>query len=560
MLKLFKNFGGVLKSYTYSEKLISVIAVAVFFAMLVKMIVFPYGLFGFGGTSIYTEGLVSKNGIQNINPLFVDYNEADREVSRLVFSGLMKYDPVKKAVVNDMAQLTINDAKTEYTFKMRDGLKWHDDAPITVDDVYFTFHDIILDPTFPNEVLKANFAGVKVTKIDGKTIKFVLDKPNVFFLTNFIIGILPKHILQSIKPTAILLDDFNKKPVGSGPYMVTDPVEVFKDGRTQITLTLNKNYYGEQSDIGFIRFIAYQSMDDLLTQVNAVNGVVKVSGNYINDFISNDRFNLLPYKLPQYTAVFLNLDSKILKNAKVGLALQKSLDKDAFIGKSLDKVRIDTPLLDLKQDELAYKLDVEAAKQSLWDGGYKYAASDVDHKGFRFDSSGNPLELRLIARAYDQGTYQYDETLKTVKFLQDSWQKIGFSIKVNFLALPSFNDKIAARDYDLLLVGQNLAYNLDTYSYWHSSQANASGQNLSNYKSFQVDSLIEGIRSVFDLEKRLVKLKELAGKLKADIPAIFLYSPIYYYATDGKVTGISTDGVVFPSDRFAGISVWKFTK
>lgn len=558
--ELLKKFPQVLKTYTYADKVLSVTAIVVFLLMIVKMIIFPYGLFGFGATSIYTEGIVAKNGIQNINPLFVDYNEADREVSRLVFSGLMKYDPTKKAVVDDMAALAVNDEKTEYTFKIRDGLSWHDGKPVTLEDVYFTFHDIIADTSFPNEILKTNFSGVKIEKIDHQTIKFTLEKPNVFFIGNFTVGILPKHILGNVSPSDILEHDFNKKPIGTGPYMVTEPVEAFS-GRTQITLTRNPNYYGQLSEVEFMRFIAYPTMDDLVEEISAVNGVVKVSGNYITEFVNNERFELLPYRLPQYTAVFLNLESKILKdNDKIRLAMQKALDKEALIGDSLDKIRIDTPLLELNQVEWIYKANVDEANSALKEAGYKYHADDAEQEGIRYDSEDEALELKLVARLYDEGTYQLDETKKIVKFLEESWENIGFSIQVEFLPLEVFNEKVASRQYDLLLVGQNLGYNQDTYSYWHSAQANPLGQNLSNYKSFQVDSLIEDIRSVFDLQTRQDKLKELATKIREDIPAIFLYTPVYYYASDGKIPDISMEGVVFPSDRFSSINQWKFSK
>ena len=452
MFKFLQKFVAVGVTYDYRDKLISVAAVAVFLLMIVKIIIFPYGLFGFGETNIYTEGLVAKNGIQNVNPLFVDYNEADREVSSLVFSGLMKYDPDKKAVVDDMASLTVNEEKTEYIFKLKDGLKWHDGQPVTADDVFFTFHDIVMDQSFPNEILKAAFLGVQVLQLDDMTIKFVLEKPNTFFVTNFVTGILPKHILDGVSASEILINDFNKKPIGTGPYMVTDAVESFADGRTQITLERSPYYYGELSEIELLRFVVYPTIEDLSEEVNAVNGVVKVSGNNILDFVSNERFKLIPYQLPQYTAVFMNNDSDFLKNSKVRLALLKSIDKDAFIGDAMDKVRIDTPLMDLEQGEWVYKPNVEEAQGALKDAGFKYDEKDKDHKGLRYDKDGIPLQLNLVARLYDQGGYQFEETKKLVSFLQSSWEKIGVSIQVEFLPPDVFTERVAARKFDLLYV------------------------------------------------------------------------------------------------------------
>lgn len=560
-MKPFKSIIAIFKSYDFRDKVISGLAITAFLAMFVKMIFFPYGLFSFGESNIYTEGIIAKNGIQNINPLFVDYNEADMEISRLIFSGLMKYDPEKRAVIDDMATLSISEDKTEYVFLMRDGLKWQDGKPLTVEDVYFTFHDVIMNDSFQNEILKTNFAGVTIEMIDAKTIKFKLQKPNIFFVNNLTIGILPKHILGNVNPADLLKDEFNKIPVGSGQYMVTEPVEAFPDGRMQITLTRNPYYYGSPSEIEYIRFIVYPTMEQLLSGINAVNGVVKVTGNYISEFQNNERFELIPYQVPQYTAVFMNMESKILKdNKNVRLALQKAIDKEKLISDFVDKIPVDTPLMELNQEDWVYKSNVEEAQGALKEAGYNYAKDDKGHVGIRYNKNGDALELNFIVRLYEQETYKYEETLKIVTFLQEAWESIGFSIQIQFLPEEEFQKRIISRNYDLLLVGQNLGYNLDTYSYWHSTQATPMGLNLSNFKSFQVDSLIEDIRSVFDLEKREKELKDLAQQISEDIPAIFLYRPVYYYATDGKVSGISMDGIVFPSDRFSNISEWKFER
>ncbi len=560
-MNFFRKIPAVLKTYDYRDKIISVFAVVLFLLMIVKMIVFPYGLFGFGDTDLYTEGIVSRSGIQNVNPLFVDYNEADREVSALVFSGLMKYDPDNKVVVEDVARVSISEDKKEYTFRIREGIKWHDGRPLTAEDVYFTFGDIIKDPAFQNEILKTNFEGVEVELVDDSTVKFVLEKPNVFFVSNFTVGILPKHILENVFAGDLLESDFNRNPIGTGPYKVRDPVESFPDGRTQIVLERNPEYYGERPGIELMRFIAYPTMDALVERVDSVNGVPKVSGRHIPYFDDSARFELIPYELPQYTAVFMNMDSEALKNRqKIRLALQKAIEKDDLIGDSRDKIRVDTPLMELDQDEWVYQADFDQAQGAMKDAGYSYDSEDVDHEGLRYDSEGDPLELRLIARLYDEGTYQFEETLKVVEFLEQSWREIGVDIRTDFLPQEEFNNQIMLRSYDLLLVGQILGYNLDTYSYWHSTQAGPRGQNFSNYKSFRVDSLIEAIRSTFDKEEKEARLEELGEILREDVPAVFLYRPIYYYATDGKASGIDMSGLVFASDRFSRISSWALVR
>jgi len=555
-MRIFRKLGKVFRAYSDLDKAVSFACLGVILLMLLKMIIFPYGLFNFGKVDIYTEGLVGQNGFQNLNPLFVDYNILDREVSRLVFSGLMKYDNETGAVVGDMADLMINEDKTEYTFVLKDGLKWHDGKNVTAEDVYFTFAEVVQDPTFANEILKTNFEGVEITMVDEKTIKFKLEKPNIFFITSLTTGLLPKHVLGGVPVMDLLQNDFNKKPIGSGPYKVSDPISVFKDGRMQVTLEVNRYYYGINPKLEHFRFISYPTTEQLMEQLHAVNGIVKISGEYAEEIKKTNEFVMIPYELPQYMAVFLNMDSPELQEKSVRIALQKAIYKTDFLTELKDKKPVDTPLLELAQGgEWIYQPSMDNANGALYDLGYKYASID---SRYRTDENGKTLHLTMIARAFPEDSQQSEETQTVVDYLKKQWGAIGIEIDVELLPVDKLNERIMDRNYDLLFIGQTLGYNLDTYSYWHSTQVGANGLNLSNYKSFQVDSLIEDVRSVFDPVKREEKLKLIGDKIAEDIPAVFLYKPTYYYASDGKVEGIKMNNVAFPSDRFFNISDWHF--
>ena len=549
---VFKGFQDVFHAYTYRDKFWTTVSLVVIILMLIKLILFPGGIGIFGSAkALYTEGLVSKNGIQNLNPLFVEYNEADRDISSLIFSGLMKYDPKTKQIVDDMATLTVNEDKTEYNLQIKDTITWHDGEEFNSDDVKFTIQDTILAPYFPNEILKANFQGVKLEIIDDKNIKFTLEKPNVFFINNLTVGMLPEHLLKDVEPDELLQAEFNSDPIGTGPYKISEPVKKFLDGRWQITLKRYDNYYAAQPEIQLMRFTVYQEMSYLLEDTGSMNGVVKITGENLLDFKEQERFNLIPYQQPQYMGIFMNTDSSILKdNKNVRLGLQKAIDKEELIEGREDLSIIDTPLLELNQEDWIYQANLEQANGALKEGGYSYAEEDTEKTGIRYNDNGDALELRLIVRAYQEGSEQMEQIYQMIDYLTKRWAQIGVAIDVEYLNLSDFNTAVSTRQYDLLFIGHNLGYNLDTYSYWHSAQANPRGQNFSNYGSFQVDTLIENIRSTFDQEKKSDLLKQLAEQIKTDVPAIFLFRPIYYYASDSQIEGLSMENLVFPSDRF----------
>jgi peptide/nickel transport system substrate-binding protein len=554
MKKSLRIFLRVLRAYTLEEKVLSIIIAGAVFFLSVQGF---FDLFHLSGTifdgGIYSEALISDKATI-LNPLFADISEANHDLNSLIFSGLTKYDPEKKAFVDDMASLKISPDGIFYKFTLKQNLKWHDGKPVTIDDVYFTYHDVIQNPAFQNPFLQLNFAGIDIQKVDSQTLQFQLKKPNSFFITNTNVGILPKHILADVPVKDLLSHPFNFKPIGSGPYKVDSAMEVTAERTVRVTLENFDYYYAFQPKIEQIRFTVYPDEESLLKEKNTFNVISKVPSSSVAEFKKSNRFTFSAYELPQYLGVFFNLDRPLLKKKGVRVALLKAVDKSQLLKLFPDKIAVDTPLLELNQSEWIYKPNLQEANGALFDAGYKLDKSKNDGK--RRDSKGNVLQLTLLTRAYNEGSPLAQENKNLTDFLKKSWSDIGIDLKIDFVDGNEFDKRLATRNYDLILTGQHLGYNLDTYSYWHSSQANANGLNLSNYKSFSADQIIERIRNTFDNAKKEQSLKELAKVLADDIPAILLYRPRYTFASDGKVKGITLQNFAFSSDRFVHIDRW----
>lgn len=555
MKRLWKIFVRVVRSYSVEEKVISIIVAGIVVFVLAQTVIDLFktpNIFNLEGRS-FTEGIVSDRAVL-LNPLYVDFNEPARDISSLVFSGLSKYDPSKKAFVDDMAILSISEDKKTYRFTLKPNVLWHDGQPVTADDVYFTFHDIIQNPAFQNPVIKLNFEGVEIQQIDPQTVEFKLKNPNAFFITNMNVGILPRHLLAETPVEELPTSQFNLKPVGTGPYKVDVPVEIFDDGRERVSLKIFENYYAERPRINQIHFNVYPDFADLLKEVGTMSVIAKVPSVNLPEVQKLNRFAFMDYELPQYTAVFFNVDHPVLKTEKVRVGLLKAIDKQQLLQQFGDKLAVDTPLLDLNQEDWIYKPNLQEAQGALYDSGYKIDKSQ-DHP-VRLDKDGKQLTFKLLARAYDEGTPLAEETLKTANFLKTQWAQLGIDLQIELVDATTYLQRLQARDFEMALAGQSLGYNLDTYSYWHSSQATPKGLNLSNYRSFRADQLIEKIRATFDVAEKDKYLKELAKVISEDVPAVFLYRPKYALATDNRVHGINLENMAFPSDRFASIAQW----
>ncbi len=585
-------FVRVLKSYNKHEKIISFILLILVLVLGTKLITDKYYFHG-GSTQkegIYTEGF--QNPLFRINPVYADLNESDRDVSKLVFRGLTKYSPETEKIVGDMAEVTISEDKLTYRFKLKDNIKFHDGEILDADDVLFTYKNVIQNPEFQNPILKSNFEGIEIEKVDFRTIEFKLSAPNSFFITNTTVGILPEHILNDVSINDLYNNEFNFNPVGTGPYKVSSPLSTSMTGVTQIVLEIFPEYYGEKPQIPQMRFFGYPSRDELVENRNSLNAIPKVMDEAIDEISDDSRFSMYGYSLPQYIAVFINMENQTLKSLKVRQAMQKAIYKDAFLDILPNTIRVETPVLSLDQNDYKYTANMGDAKELLYNAGFKAYRqgeseeevdeeiasvesedqteneeestgeepenTEEDTEYIRKNEAGQVLEFRLIARLYPESSYKYKEMNTVLNYLEENWSKAGIKLNIELYDPTTLQEKIAQRDYDLLLFGQSLGYNLDLYGYWHSTQTGENGLNLSNYKSFSVDTLIEAIRESFDDEEKEAKLKRMAEIIKEDIPAIFLYRPVYYYASDQKVQGINLDNLAFPADRFCRINEWTF--
>jgi ABC-type transport system substrate-binding protein len=136
------------------------------------------------------------------------------------------------------------------------------------------------------------------------------------------------------------------------------------------------------------------------------------------------------------------------------------------------------------------------------------------------------------------------------------WKERGVKLAVESLNDADFLKKLNSRDYDIVLFGENLGYNLDTYSFWHSSEAGENGNNLSNLKSSSVNAYLEQVRASFDSSERRKRLATLREALSEEVPGVMLYTPTYSYAVDNKIKNFNLGRIALKRDRLAGASQW----
>jgi len=170
---------------------------------------------------------------------------------------------------------------------------------------------------------------------------------------------------------------------------------------------------------------------------------------------------------------------------------------------------------------------------------------------------GNPEETLTLE--FSLVTVSQKKMIEIAQKIKEQWEKAGIQINIETYPLSQLEqDFIKPRNYDLLLFGEILRAVLDPFPFWHSSQINDPGLNLSLYQNSQADKTLEEIRKLpsSDSEERKEKLVEFQNILTQDIPAVFLYSSDYFYLTSNEIKGTLSQKVTDPSKRFSNIADW----
>ena len=160
-----------------------------------------------------------------------------------------------------------------------------------------------------------------------------------------------------------------------------------------------------------------------------------------------------------------------------------------------------------------------------------------------------PLQFTLT-------TINQPQLVMAANLIKDYWQKVGVVVQVKVVELSELKDIIKNRDYDALLYGEALGSLPDLYPFWHSTQINDPGLNLSEYQNKNADQLLKDARETLNSNTRSADYEKLQDVILSDAPALFLYNPDYLYWVSGKIKGVDTTKIVDPAKRLENIQNW----
>ncbi|MET8520868.1 ABC transporter substrate-binding protein [Nocardioides sp. NPDC004968] len=363
-----------------------------------------------------------------------------------VFDGLVRID--REGIAQPMLATEWDLSKDGLTLHMllRDEATFHDGEPVTANDVKYS-----LEQAAPVGAYGAWIKGVldEVEVVSDHELNIRLQKPFAPLLNALArerVPVLPSHLYEGTDVTA---NEYNMKPVGSGPYKFDS---IGNDGT--ITLVANDDYWGE---VGAVKTIILRTIPDptVLVQSLQRGEVDFVSAFYlpnqeVEQLQSNANVHVEEGRIfPTYTYLAYNVENGPLQSPEVRRAIYKAIDRDyvnktAFMGLSKPAQSFIPSVYSWAQqdqvpfaEELAYDLDE--------------AAELLDEAGYPEDGKGKRFTVRFLYSP------DLNPTIATVAdAIKANLAEVGITLDVQTTDAANYITQVYTdRNYDMTAVRLN---------------------------------------------------------------------------------------------------------
>ena len=524
----------------------------------------------FGGTFVTST---IGEGPKTFNP-FNSKDNISSTMSEIMYDGLVATDVNTGETIPKLAKsFTVNDC--EYVINLRRGLQWSDGKPITADDVFFTWNDIIFGgygntSTRDSVVIDGKLPTVE--KIDDYTVKFVTPKPFAPFLRMLSSPIAPKHVFEpAVKRGKAYFDGFlstNTDPkefVISGAFKLKEYVPA-----QRVVFEKNPNYYVINKDnqkLPYLDKLVYLIVGDVNNQVLKFEGgeldEINLQGANVARFKEMEKhsdfsvFNIGPDTGTMYIAMNMNdrknddgkyyvdiKKQKWFQDKNFRQAVDYAIDRQNMvfnIANGLTEPLFTPETLNsifLNKNLKPYDKDINKSKELLKQSGFSW-----DKSGNLIDKSGNKVEFDLYTNAGNSEREAIGVMVK--QDLQDLGMKINFK-PVEFNSLV--NKLMSTLDWDMVIMGftgsplepnggKNVWMSDGTLHIFNQRLEKDLNSPRYDFENKLDEMFIKGALAVnFDDRKKYYD--EYQAIVYEEKPLIYIYSPIRIVALRNKFKNI----------------------
>mgnify|MGYP001765576186 CR=1 FL=1 len=506
----------------------------------------------------YTEALIGNP--QRMNPLLDASNSVDRDVDKLIFSGLVRFDS-RGIPAPDLAEtIGISQDGMLYNIKLKPDLVWHDGKDLTTKDILFTIDLIRNGEEYVPEDVRTLWDSIEVYLFDDLNMQLKLPEPYAPFMDYLTFGVLPQHLFDGMDINEIAASPLNLQPVGSGPYRFG---ELLMEGSTisGIRLVANEDFAGESP---FLQEIVFRYYPDASSAYQAfvqgsVQGISEVPANLLPQALANEDLNIYTGRLPRISLVLLNLNDTgvpFFQELAVRKALLLGMNRHAIISENFNGQAIVANGVILP--------GTWAYNESIVEVGYdpQSAAETLKNAGYVVTGENSTTRVKEDVALSFVLSYPDDDLHQGIaQMIAENWRTLGVDVTLEGVPPDVFvSEKLEPRAYQAALVDLNLSRtpDPDPYPFWDLGQAE-SGQNYSQWNNRLASDSIEQARVTTDLSERMRLYHNFQAIFAEELPALPLYYPVYNYAVSEQIMGVTMGPLFDTSDRLATITTWYLT-
>ena len=440
-------------------------------------------------------------------------------IVRHIYETLVWFDEDGNVIPWLAESWQVSDDGLEYTFKLRQGVKFSDGTEFTAEDVKANV-DRWINPEVKVRSRSQLGPVESAEVVDKYTVKIRLKEPYAPFL-----AALASYLLITSQET---IEKYGansiEEPVGTGPYILDE----WKKG-DEIVLVRNENYWGDKPSI---KEIVWKIIPEAGTREAALlAGDVDVAflpPASDKDVLENNPDVKLYTPVTNRILLVGIMPKGPLLDERVRKALNYAVDKEAIVENVLYGLGVvaDAPVpphfFGYAPME-PYEYNPDLAKQLLAEAGY-----------------ADGLTLKLM---HPTGRYLQDK--QVAEAIQAYLQDVGVNVELVTMDWPSFVGELLKpteeTTFDLVLVGWGPGVadaHFTLYAQFHSSVAIPNGLGIARYSNEQVDRLLEQAMKELDPDKRKDLYKQAIEIIWDDAPWIFLYTQKNLLAVSKNLDGV----------------------
>lgn len=435
---------------------------------------------------------------------------------RLIFDSLLEKD--EKGLVPWLAEKwEIVDGGKGYIFTIRDGVKWHDGNPLTVEDVKFSFEYFSKHPPVWNDLLINGESFIeRIEILDERRVKFIVNQKNATILERLgITRIIPRHIWGKVTdpkkfkgPEAV---------IGCGPYILTDYSREHGTYRFEVF----PDYWGPAPRVDVLEFVPVS--ESVLAFEKGEIDLINISPDLLSRYENKSEFKVR--KNPAFWGyrLLFNMEKRPeLKDRSIRQAIAYGIDKEELVEKVARGAAVPGSAGYLPIDHIWYNKSIK-----------KYV---FDVKKGRELLNGRQLAFELL-------TGNSKNEVRIGELLKLSLGKIGIALKVKSVDMKSRDAAVKAGDYELALIGHggwggDADLLREIFAQRGQMDLSPGSNGIPGYSNEKINELSQAQMVTMDPIKRKAIIYELQEVIAEEVPLIALYNTTGYIVyRPGKYDG-----------------------